>query len=53
MKINFVCDIFLFKFMIKNFVKRLGCVKDYGGEKGILINLFFYEKIDWDLLEKR
>lgn len=53
MKINFVCDIFLFKFMTKNPAKRLGCVKDHGGEKGILTNPFFHEKIDWDLLEKR
>lgn len=40
-------------FMTKNPAKRLGCVKDHGGEKGILTNPFFHEKIDWDLLEKR
>lgn len=28
-------------------------MKDHGGEKAILTNPFFHEKIDWDLLEKR
>lgn len=40
-------------FMTKHPAKRLGCVKDHGGEKAILNNPFFHEKIDWDLLEKR
>lgn len=39
--------------MTKHPAKRLGCVKDHGGEKAILNNPFFHEKIDWDLLEKR
>ncbi|XP_048732224.1 calcium-independent protein kinase C-like isoform X2 [Ostrea edulis] len=40
-------------FMTKNPAKRLGCVKEHGGEKAILTNPFFHDKIDWDLLEKR
>jgi novel protein kinase C epsilon type len=39
--------------MTKNPAKRLGCVKEHGGEKAILTNPFFHDKIDWDLLEKR
>ncbi|XP_074655655.1 calcium-independent protein kinase C-like isoform X2 [Tubulanus polymorphus] len=40
-------------FMTKNPAKRLGCVKNHGGEKAILVHPFFHEKIDWESLEQR
>ncbi|XP_052106988.1 calcium-independent protein kinase C-like isoform X2 [Mytilus californianus] len=40
-------------FMTKNPAKRLGCVKQQGGEKAILVHPFFHEKIDWEALEQR
>ncbi|CAH1792083.1 unnamed protein product [Owenia fusiformis] len=40
-------------FMTKNPGKRLGCVKNHGGERAILIHPFFHEKIDWEALEER
>ncbi|CAG2208563.1 PRKCE [Mytilus edulis] len=40
-------------FMTKNPTKRLGCVKQQGGEKAILVHPFFHEKIDWEALEQR
>ena len=40
-------------FMTKNPAKRLGCVKQQGGEKAILLHPFFHEKIDWESLEQR
>lgn len=39
--------------MTKNPTKRLGCVKQQGGEKAILVHPFFHEKIDWEALEQR
>jgi hypothetical protein len=39
--------------MTKNPAKRLGCVKQQGGEKAILLHPFFHEKIDWESLEQR
>lgn len=40
-------------FMTKNPARRLGCVKNHGGERAILIHPFFKDKIDWDALEDR
>ncbi|KAL4237546.1 Calcium-independent protein kinase C [Mactra antiquata] len=40
-------------FMTKNPVKRLGCVKNHGGENAILVHPFFHEKINWELLEQK
>ena len=39
--------------MTKNPAKRLGCVKQQGGEKAILLHPFFHEKIDWESLEQK
>lgn len=39
--------------MTKNPAKRLGCVKNHGGERAILIHPFFKDKIDWEALEDR
>lgn len=39
--------------MTKNPAKRLGCYKNHGGEKAILVHPFFHEKINWELLEQK
>lgn len=39
--------------MTKNPAKRLGCFKNHGAEKAILVHPFFHEKINWELLEQK
>lgn len=39
--------------MTKNPTKRLGCVAASGGEEAIKKHPFFYNKIDWDALERK